>query len=199
MTARSHLLLPLATMLSVLAACISESEPLEYPTIVGRFADEGERLPLIAEEAFLSDTDFFVRFRRGGDTRYGGGNWARRIPVLELSAGGQYDGPYLLPLQYEQDEPWDDLPDDRVSARLLGVSAWRAMRARLFDAILPREEKAGIVLHFNVDDYFLYYDDKGDFQVTVIDGKPGDYAIVRRIAISELVELGLPLLETFLA
>jgi hypothetical protein len=82
MTARSHLLLPLATMLSVLAACISESEPLEYPTIVGRFADEGERLPLIAEEAFLSDTDFFVRFRRGGDTRYGGGNWARRIPSV---------------------------------------------------------------------------------------------------------------------
>ena len=198
MTARSHLLLPLATMLSVLAACISESEPLEYPTIVGRFADEGERLPLIAEEAFLSDTDFFVRFRRGGDTRYGGGNWARRIPVLELSAGGQYDGPYLLPLQYEQDEPWDDLPDDRVSARLLGVSAWRAMRARLFDAILPREEKAGIVLHFNVDDYFLYYDDNGEFHATVIDAKPGDYTVARQVAMSELVEMGLPLLEAFL-
>jgi len=69
MTARSHLLLPLATMLSVLAACVSESEPLDYPTLVGRFADEGEPPPLIAEEAWLSDTDFYVRFRRGDDTR----------------------------------------------------------------------------------------------------------------------------------
>ncbi len=199
MTARSQLLLPLASMLTVLAACVSESEPLEYPTLVGRFADEAEPPPLIAEEAWLSDTDFYVRFRRGDDTRYGGGNWARRIPILELSAGGQYDGPYLLPLQYEQDEAWDDLPEDRVPARLLGVADWHAMRARLFDAILPRGEKSGIVLHFNVDDYFLYYDDNGDFHATVIDAKPGDYAVARRVTMSELVDLGLPLLEAFLA
>jgi hypothetical protein len=50
MAARSQLLLLLATML---VACVSESEPLEYPTLVGRFADEGEPLPLIAEEAYL--------------------------------------------------------------------------------------------------------------------------------------------------
>jgi cardiolipin synthase len=199
MTARSHLLLLLATMLSVLAACVSESEPLDYPTLVGRFADEGEPPPLIAEEAWLSDTDFYVRFRRGDDTRYGGGNWARRIPILELSAGGQYDGPYLLPLQYEQAERWDDLPEERVTARLLGVEVWHAMRARLFDAILPRGEKSGIVLHFNVDDYFLYYDDNDDFHATVIDAKPGDYAVARRVTMSQLVDLGLPLLEAFLA
>jgi cardiolipin synthase len=199
MTARSHLLLPLATMLSVLAACVSESEPLEYPTLVGRFADEGEPPALIAEEAWLSDTDFYVRFRRGDDIRYGGGNWARRIPILELSAGGQYKGPYLLPLQYDQDKVWEDLPEERVSARLLSVADWHEMRARLFDAILPRDKKSGIVLHFNVDDYFLYYDHKGNFHATVIDAKPGDYAVARRLAISELIDLGLPLLEAFLA
>jgi cardiolipin synthase len=186
-------------MLSVLAACISESEPLEYPTLVGRFADEGGPPRLIAEEAWLSDTDFYVRFRRGTDTRYGGGNWARRIPILELSETGQYDGPYLLPLQYEQVEAWDDLPEGRVPARLLGVADWHAMRARLFRAILPRGEKSGIVLHFNVDDYFLYYDDNDDFHATVIDAKPGDYAVARRVTISELVDMGLPLLEAFLA
>jgi cardiolipin synthase len=196
MAARSQLLLLLATML---VACVSESEPLEYPTLVGRFADEGEPLPLIAEEAYLSSTDFYVRFRQGGNTRYGGGNWARRIPILELSQGGQYNGPYVLPLQYEQDEPWDDLPEDRVSARLLGVADWHAMRARLFDAMLPRGEKSGIVLHFNVDDYFLYYDDNGEFHATVIDAKPGDYTVARQVAMSELVEMGLPLLEAFLA
>jgi len=199
MTARSKVLLPLATMLSVLAACVSESEPLEYPTLVGRFADEATPLQLIAEEAWLSDADFYVRFRRGDDIRYGGGNWARRIPILELDAGGHYDGPYLLPLQYEQDEPWDDLPENLHSARILGVADWHDLRGRLFAAILPREEKAGIVLHFNVDDYFLYYDENGDFQVTVIDDKPGDYSVARRVAMAELVEMGLPLLEEFLA
>ena len=82
MAARSQLLLLLATML---VACVSESEPLEYPTLVGRFADEDEPLPPIAEEAYLSSTDSYVRFRQGGNTRYGGSNWARRIPILELS------------------------------------------------------------------------------------------------------------------
>jgi hypothetical protein len=60
MAARSQLLLLLATML---VACVSESEPLEYPTLVGRFADEGEPLPLIAEEAYLIFT--YVSARAG--------------------------------------------------------------------------------------------------------------------------------------
>ena len=76
MTKRSLLLLPLATTLSLLAACGSEPERIDYPTLVGRFAEEAETPPLIADEAWLSDTDFYVRFRRGDEVRYGGGNWA---------------------------------------------------------------------------------------------------------------------------
>ena len=70
MTARSQWLLPLATMLSLLAACVPELDPPDYPTLVGRFADEGAPKPLIADEAWLSGTDFYVRFRRGDDIRY---------------------------------------------------------------------------------------------------------------------------------
>ena len=113
MTTRSLLLLPLATTLSLLAACGSEPERIDYPTLVGRFAEEAETPTLIADEAWLSDTDFYVRFRRGDTKRYGGGNWAERIPVLELREGDQYDGPFLLPLQYERGERWEDLPADR--------------------------------------------------------------------------------------
>ena len=104
MTKRSLLLLPLATTLSLLAACGSEPERIDYPTLVGRFAEEAETPPLIADEAWLSDTDFYVRFRRGDEVRYGGGNWAGRIPILELGEGAPYDGPFLLPLQYERDD-----------------------------------------------------------------------------------------------
>ena len=199
MTVRSYLLLPLATVLSVLAACASEPEDFEYPVLVGRFADEGEPLPLVAEEAWLSGTDFYVRFRRGDEIRYGGGNWAKRIPILELGEGETYNGPYLLPLQYEREERWRELPDDRVAATLLGVSDWHALRERLFDRILPRDGKSGVVLHFNVDDYFLYYDENGNFEATVIDAKPGDYAIAGRITMPALLDHGLPVLEAFLS
>ena len=54
MTARSQWLLPLATTLSMLAACAPEYQPADYPTLVGRFADEAEPLPLVADEAWLS-------------------------------------------------------------------------------------------------------------------------------------------------
>lgn len=199
MAARPYLLLPLATVLSVLAACVPEPGEFDYPVLVGRFADEGEPLALVAEEAWLSGTDFYVRFRRGDEVRYGGGNWAKRIPILELSEGESYDGPYLLPLQYEQEGRWQELPDDRVAATVLGVPDWHALRERLFDRILPRDGRSGVVLHFNVDDYFLYYDENGVFEATVIDAKPGDYAIARRITMPELLDEGLPVLEAFLS
>ena len=199
MTTRSLLLLLLATALSQLAACGSEPERIDYPTLVGRFAEEAETPPLIAEEAWLSETDFYVRFRRGETVRFGGGNWAERIPILELGEGGRYDGPFLLPLQYERGERWAELPADRKPVRLLEIADWHALRARLFATLLSRDERTGIVLHLNIDDYFLYYDEHGSFVATVIDEKPGTYTIARRITMSELVARGLPVLEEFLA
>ena len=198
MTTRSLLLLLLATTLSLLAACGSEPERIDYPTLVGRFAEEAETPPLIAEEAWLSDTDFYVRFRRGEKVRYGGGNWAERIPILQLGEGGRYDGPFLLPLQYERDQRWAELPADRKPVRLLEIADWHALRARLFATLLSRDERAGVVLHLNIDDYFLYYDEQGKFVATVIDEKPGTYTIARRITMSDFVARGLPVLERFL-
>jgi len=199
MTTRSLLLLPLATTLSLLAACGSEPEPIDYPTLVGRFAEEAETPPLIADEAWLSDTDFYVRFRRGEKVRYAGGNWAGRIPILELRAGDQYDGPFLLPLQYERSERWVNLPADRKPVRLLDIEDWHALRARLFATLLSRDERSGVVLHLNVDDYFLYYDEQGEFVAAIIDEKPANYTIAQQVTMSELVARGLPVLEDFLA
>jgi cardiolipin synthase len=199
MAARIHRLSSLATVLVVLAACVSESEQLEYLTLPGRFADEREPQALIADEAYVGGTDFYVRFRRGDEIRYGGGNWSSRIPVLRLGEGDRYEGPYLLPLQYEQAARWPELPEDRASPRILGVPDWHALRSRLFEAVLPRDGRSGLVLHFNIDDYFLYYDEQGSFHATVVDSKPGDYAIARRITMGELVQQGLPVLEEFLA
>jgi hypothetical protein len=171
MTMRSLLLLPLATTLSLLAACVSESERLDYPTLVGRFAEEAETPPLIADEAWLSKTDFYVRFWRGDNVRYGGGNWAGRIPILGLDEGGRYDGPFLLPLQYERGERWAELPADRKPVRLLDIPDWHALRARLFATLLSRDERAGVVLHLNIDDYcddFTKFEKLGDVITAVM-------------------------------
>jgi hypothetical protein len=198
MFARAILLTSLAATITALAACVAEPEQAEYPLLNGRFLEEDVALPLIADKAYLSDTDFFVRYKRGDTTYYGGGTWAERLPILKLNEGGGYDGPWIVPLQYEQATRWSQLPDQYVSALVLGIADWHEVRGRLFAALLPRDSKSGVVLHFNIDDYFLYYDEDGDFRASVIDAKPGNYQVLRRIDMAELVNAGLPILEEFL-
>ena len=198
MLARLAVLTGLVGMLSIPLACASDSDPQDLPTLQGRFAAPVDAEPLIADLAYIGEEDFYVRFRRGDRTYHGGGNWAERIPVLRIAEEGRHEGPYLLPLQYQQTEPWDDLRGYVRRARILGVDDWRALRERLFAAVLAKSNKDGVVLHFNVDDYFLYYNEEGEFQATVIDAKPGDYEVSRRVDIADLVGMGLPLLEAFL-
>jgi len=184
--------------LACLFSCGSESESVDYPTLVGRFADEGNIAPLVADQAFIGDFEFFVRFRRGDDILYGGGEWASRID-LRKEISSELSGPYIIPLEYQQADRWHLTPNDVTQARILDSASWQAFRNRLFDAVLPRKKRTGIVLDFGVDDYFLYYDENGVFQATVIQEKPAEYRIERRVAISEFMNLGWPALEGFLA
>jgi len=188
----------IGTILVCLSSCGSESESVDYPTLVGRFADEGNVAPLVADQAFIGDFEFFVRFRRGDDILYGGGKWASRID-LRKETTSEPSGPYIVPLEYQRADRWHLIPNDVTQARILDGATWQAFRNRLFEAVLPRKKRTGIVLDFGVDDYFLYYDEDGVFQATVIQEKPADYRIERRVAISEFMTLGWPTLETFLA
>jgi len=199
MVAMAYLRRTLATLLCVLAACVSDPGHLDYPTLAGHFPPEDDSAPLVADQAFIGKTDFYVRFRRGDATHYGGGTWAGRIPILAFDQGLDYDGPYVVPLQYERTTRWPEMPADVVAARLLGIDEWHELRDRLFGKLLPTNDKAGIVLHFDVDDYFLYYDEAGRFEVSVIDAKPGDYVVAGDVAIRDLVGLGLPVLEEYLS
>ncbi|MDJ0938449.1 MAG: phosphatidylserine/phosphatidylglycerophosphate/cardiolipin synthase family protein [Woeseiaceae bacterium] len=186
-------------MLALAAAVSCGASPqTDYPTdlaIEARFADEPPAEPLIAERAFLSDTAFYVRFRRDGEVRYGGGNWADQIDINDPEA----EGAYLLPLQYEQHVPWQETPDDVRPIHLLGPDDWAAFRERVLAALLPVESREGLVLHLGIEDFFLYYDEDGSFVSVVIDAKPGDYAVSRRVSFNEFLGLGLPELEAFIA
>lgn len=180
-----------------LSSCAGEPDPLTYPTLVGRFADEGNLQSLIGDQAYISDSQFFVRFTRGDDVVYGGGDWSGRIQLLDTQ-DTESAGPYILPLEYQQAERWNAMPDNVESVTILQSDDWQEFRDSLFAAILPHNEKAGSVLDFGVDDYFLYFDDDDKFQATVIQEKPGDYRITDRVAISEFMQLGWPLFEIFM-
>jgi cardiolipin synthase len=181
-----------------LLSCSPENEHTEYPTLVGRFPTETLLEPLIADQAYIGDFEFFVRFRRGKELYYGGGEWASRIDLQEVKDTGRA-GPYIVPLGYQQFDRWNLAPNDVMPARILSIADWQMFRDQLFTALLPQERRTGIVLDFGVDDYFLYYDSDGVFQATVIQQKPGDYNINRRVAFSEFMRLGWPTFDAFLS
>jgi cardiolipin synthase len=198
MVGKATLLALFAVAAIATTACVREPGATAGPTLAGHFAQPHDSEPLIADEAYLGDRNFYVRFRRGDEIRYGGGLWGDRIPILRLVPGGEFQGPWILPLQYEQPERWENLPDKLITARLLSIGDWHELRDRLFASILPRDGKTGVVLHFSVDDHFLYIDDAGVFRATTLDTKPGDYSIAARYSIEQLVGQGMPLLEQFL-
>ena len=186
MRARLFWLLVFGCLFCAPFAHASEPSATDLPTLEGRFTRSPDAQPLIADLAYIDDRDFYVRYTRGGRNYYSGGNWSERIAILRDEEPGVIKGPYLLPLQYQQSVPWSSLPGDVAPIRILDSDQWYALREHLFAAILDRGEKRGVVLHFNVDDYFLYYMENGKFQASVIDDKPGDYEVSRRIAIAEI-------------
>ena len=105
----------------------------------------------------------------------------------------------MLPLEYHQAEPWDALPEDARPVRIFGVERWRELRDRLLVSVLPTAERAGVVLSFSNDDYFLYYDEHGIFSATELHAKPADYRILENLEFNEFFQRGQPLLESYLA
>jgi len=154
---------------------------------------------MVADEVYISESHFYARIWRGEEVIYSGGEWENRIQLQDATAGGDYSGPYILPLEYQQSQRWKELPEDALSVRTLSSKDWQTFRDQLFSGLLPESEHGGIVLHFQTDDYFLYEDAQGEFQATVIENKPGEYPVVDRIAFSDFLRDSLPLLESYLA
>ena len=56
-------------------SCASEPDTIDHPALVGRFAPDPSVEPLIAEQAYISESSFFVRFRQGEQEYYGPWRW----------------------------------------------------------------------------------------------------------------------------
>ena len=128
---RVYRLLPHIVLLWVAIACMGscagETDAVTYPTLTGRFVDEGNLQPLLGDQAYISESEFFVRFKRGEEIVYGGGDWAARIQLVE-SNDSESAGPYILPLEYQQSERWSDLPGGAESVTILQSNDWQEFR-----------------------------------------------------------------------
>jgi len=156
---------------------------------------------MLAEKAYLDDTHFFVKYRTGDKLVYAGGNWRDRVELVDLAegAGEDFTVPFMLPLEYHQSEVWPELPAGARRLRILGVERWREFRNRLLVSILPMEGRVGVVLSFENDDYFLYYDENRKFNATLVQDKPADYQIADILGFDEYLRRGLPVLEDYFA
>ncbi|MGI9262992.1 MAG: hypothetical protein ACR2QR_13190, partial [Woeseiaceae bacterium] len=123
---------------SSMIACTSQPETSEVLTFPARFADEEPLEPLVALAAFLDDRHFYIRYRKGEEILFTGSEWANRIELQEVMAGGPAPGPYILPLEYHQQQRWTDPPVAPVSARILSSADWQQFRDYFFDSILPK-------------------------------------------------------------
>ena len=191
-------LTPTLILFVSLIACTSQPQTQEIHILPARFAEEGQQKPMVALEAFHNKTQFYIRYQVGEEIFYTGGEWTRRIDLETPGIEETLAGPYILPLQYHRTSPWKDTPTEPISATILSSKDWQSLRNSFFSAILPKGEPAGIVLHFYVDDYFLYFDENGVFHSTVLLEKPADYEIRERVTFPEFLEKGAPFVEEFL-
>jgi cardiolipin synthase len=181
-----------------LLSCSSQPETSDYVTLPARFADEVPAEPMVALEAFRDDTRFYVRYRIGDDIRYTGGDWADRIELDSIASGGTHNGPYIVPLAFHDADPWRTRPPNPVPARILSARDWQVFRDAFISSIVPVDRNEGIILEFYVDDYFLYFDEQGEFRSVLLVDKPTDYAVGRQLSFGDFLGRGAPLLEKFL-
>lgn len=153
---------------------------------------------LIGREGLLGGERFFLRYETTAGDFYTGGNWSERID-LRLNAEQGYAGPYIVPLEYHRSEPWPDLPAAVIPVRILPVQHWNALKNRLFEAFLPDDPQAGIVVNFNLDDYFLYRDPDGSIHSVTLRERPRGFRIADTVSIVRMLEYGRPVTDAYLA
>ena len=98
----------------------------DYPILTGRFADQVVTKPLVAIESYIGADHFYVKFDGPDGIVYSGGNWSERIDLMAIKAdeSDTYAGPYILPLEYQQSERWNSLPESPLVPQLLSSEQW---------------------------------------------------------------------------
>jgi len=190
-------------LLLLISACASTHQAVPGPDsrmLPGRFAEEPVTEPLVAIEAFIGPSEFYVSYTGKDGIVHSGGNWSKRVDITALvqDPGSVYEGPYILPLQYQQRERWSELPDALIIPRILSSKYWNRFIDTVFETVLPKAAMTGIVMHFGNDDYFLYYNDINNFESNLLTDKPENYVVAETIDFVEFSRRAQPVLDDFL-
>ncbi len=196
-------ILPAALALLQISACASNDmarDTAEVRFLAGKFVEEPVTQPLVAVEAFIGPTDFYLSFKTEDGVVYSGGNWSNRVDLTALGQGTDesYAGPYILPLEYQQASRWAAMPEAPIVPRILSSKYWNRFIDEVFASVLPKADMTGIVMHFGEDDYFLYYNDINNFESRLLIDKPEAYVVAESIDFAEFVARAQPLMDEFL-
>ena len=154
----------------------------------------------MADEGYVGPDQFFIKYERDDGVVYAGGRWSHRLDIqaVEQQTDGLYAGPYILPIEYQQSERWSEITGKLITPRILSSEQWLRFLNSLFASILSEEEKAGVVMHFDADDYFLYLNERSDIEARLIIEKPADYTVSERISFGDFIRRGMPQLNSFI-
>jgi cardiolipin synthase len=169
-------------------------------TLPGRFAEEPVVKPLVAVEAYIGPTRFYLSYEGEEGLVYSGGDWTDKID-LTAPAGeteDRYVGPYILPLQFHQKSAWPEMPESLIVPRVLGSKYWNRFIDTVFESVLPKTAMTGIVMKFGEEDYFLFYNDINNFESRLFTDKPKNYVVAETIDFTEFNRRAQPLMDTFL-
>ena len=189
------LILVLAFLIITLTGCSTAPKVSDNP---GDTADPDTQ-PMVAVEAYRDSSEFYVKLKQQENILYAGGNWDAWVNLGQdpLDSQNEYSTPKLIPIQYYQSYPWKALPQEAEPLLILGVKKWRLLRDRIFSRILPRD-KSGVVMNFEYEEYFLFYDQEQKFQAVRLADKPSDYAINSYIHFEKFVDAAGKIMEDFL-
>ncbi len=174
--------------------------PDDIRMLPGRFAEEPVTEPLEALDAFIGPERFYLKYEGEDGVVYAGGNWSERVDLslFRQETAGEYSGPFILPLEYRQKMTWAKTPEERIEPLILSSKQWNRFIDKLFATIIPKTEMTGVVMHFDDDDYFLYYNDINNFEARLIIDKPEHYTVAERIDFAEFMRRSIPVMEIFL-
>ena len=191
---QSDLKLIALLLLGIIAGVACATRPVAEPQqdVAGRPAPP----PMIALEGYRGEQQFFVRYRQGDQVRYAGGNWRDRLVLVESPVAGEYAVPHMLPMQYHQREPWQQLPSSAVSIPILGVEVWQQLRDRLLQSVVPVE--GSLVVDFESAAYSLDYDEAEKIRARRIEDAGSAQDVREQFGFDELLRRGRPVLDQFL-
>ena len=194
---------PAALLILLASACASTPDKTpedDLRTLPGRFAEEPVTKPLVAVEAYIGPTQFYLSYEGEEGLIYSGVDWSGPIDLTARAEDmdDRYAGPYILPLRFHQQSTWPEFPESPIVLRVLGSKYWNRFIDTVFETVLPKAAMTGIVMKFGEEDYFLFYNDINNFESRLFTDKPKNYVVAETIDFAEFNRRAQPLMDSFL-